>query len=370
MPRKSKILKKGKIVNNKKGSRKTSKKRISHKTSRNKTSKNQNKIMETQVKKLIIIGSGPAAYTAAIYAARANLEPLLLEGNMDDGLTIGGQLTTTTDIENYPGFPDAINGYDLVENMKNQAIKFGTIVIGETVKEVNLSTIRKFRLITTNNKEYVAECIIIATGATAKTMEFPGSKTYWMKGISACAVCDGAIPMFRNKPLAVIGGGDSALEEATFLTRYASMVYVIHRRNELRASKIMQTRAFKNPKIMFIWDTEVIEAHGSELKEKENSHNKWINRLILRNNKTNKISELAIGGLFFGIGHTPASGFLNGQVNIDEDGYIITQPGTTRTSVKGVFAAGDVQDRVWKQAITSSASGCIAALEAEKFLEE
>lgn len=367
--------------NNKKLSRKTSKKKSSSKKSPSKspsksppksrsTSKTKSRsktkyitIMDKQVTNLIIIGSGPAAYTAAIYAARANLEPILLEGKLDDNLTPGGQLTTTTDIENFPGFPDAINGYDLVENMKNQAVKFGTKVFSETVKEVDLSTQYKFKLITTDNKEYICSALIIATGATAKTMEFPGSKTYWMNGISACAVCDGAIPIFRNQPLAVIGGGDSALEEATFLTRFASMVYIIHRRNELRASKIMQNRALKNPKITFIWDTEVLEAHGKHENDK-----KWLNKLILKNNKTNIISELHVTGLFYGIGHTPASKFLNGQLATDQDGYIITKPGTTQTSIKGVFAAGDVQDRIWRQAITAAGTGCMAALEAEHYL--
>eukprot|EP00195_Chlamydomonas_chlamydogama_P010561 CAMPEP_0202900960 /NCGR_PEP_ID=MMETSP1392-20130828/12390_1 /ASSEMBLY_ACC=CAM_ASM_000868 /TAXON_ID=225041 /ORGANISM="Chlamydomonas chlamydogama, Strain SAG 11-48b" /LENGTH=340 /DNA_ID=CAMNT_0049587429 /DNA_START=161 /DNA_END=1183 /DNA_ORIENTATION=+ len=311
--------------------------------------------------KVCIIGSGPAAHTAAIYAARAELKPILFEGFLANGIAAGGQLTTTTDVENFPGFPEGIMGTELVENMRKQSERFGTQIFTETVDRVELGN-RPFKIYT-SEKEVEAQTVIIATGAVAKRMEFPGSdeeKGFWNKGISACAVCDGAAPIFRNKPIAVIGGGDSAMEEANFLTKYGSKVYIIHRRDTLRASKIMQQRAKDNPKIEFLWDSAVVEAYGNERN--------LLGGVKVQNLKTGDITDLQVNGLFFAIGHQPATAFLGGQLALDEDGYIKTEPGHTTTNIPGVFAAGDVQDKKWRQAITAAGSGCMAALEAEHFL--
>ncbi|CAM6096359.1 unnamed protein product [Calypogeia fissa] len=312
---------------------------------------------------LCIVGSGPAAHTAAIYAARAELHPLLFEGWLANGIASGGQLTTTTDVENFPGFPEGILGGELTERFRQQSVRFGTKFFTETVTRVDFS-VRPFKL-WTDGKEVEADTVIIATGAVAKRLDFKGAGEidgYWNKGISACAVCDGAAPIFRNKPLAVIGGGDTAMEEATFLTKYGSKVYVIHRRNEFRASKIMQARALANPKIEVLWDSVVVEATGGPRNA--------LGGLKVQNVKTGVITELPVSGLFFAIGHEPASKFLAGQINTDADGYILTRPGTTQTNVAGVFAAGDVQDKKWRQAVTAAGTGCMAALEAEHYLQE
>lgn len=290
------------------------------------------------------------------------LEPIrILFCLISNEITPGGQLTTTTDVENFPGFPDSIDGFELVDNMKKQAIKFGTKVISQTVTSVDLST-SPHKIKTGDEQLYHCRSIIVATGATSKKLAFSGSDKFWMQGISACAVCDGALPMFRNRPVAVIGGGDTAMEEATFLSKYASHVYIIHRSAKLRASKIMQDRVLKNPKIEIIYNHEVIEALSTGPKLEE---------IVIMNNSEDQPVELKrfqVSGLFYAIGHKPASDFLAGQLKLDNEGYIITEPGTTRTSVPGVFAAGDVQDHKWRQAITAAGTGCMAALEAEHYL--
>jgi len=308
------------------------------------------------MEKIIIIGSGPAGHTAAIYAARANLNPLLFEGFMAAGVAAGGQLTTTTEVENFPGFT-AISGPELMHRMREQAIHCGTRIRTETIAKVDFSH-RPFQIWNEDGEKFEAEAVILATGATAKRMMVPGEETYWQRGISACAVCDGALPIFRNQELVVIGGGDTAVEEATYLTKFAAKVHLVHRRDSLRASKAMQQRAFSNPKLNIIWDTVLLSANGTEFLES----------VRVRNLKTNVESDLTAKGLFYAIGHTPNTEFLTAQLETDESGYLITLPGTTRTSVPGVFAAGDVQDKKYRQAITSAGTGCMAALDAEHFL--
>ncbi len=308
--------------------------------------------------RLVIVGSGPAGHTAGIYAARANLAPLMFEGFMAGGVAAGGQLTTTTDVENYPGFPEGVDGTKLTELFRAQSARFGTRILTETIETVDLSK-RPFHL-RSSEREVAAEALIIATGATAKRLHIAGEDRLWQAGISACAVCDGALPMYRDKVLMVIGGGDTAVEEATHLTKFGSKVLVVHRRHELRASKIMQQRLLANPKVEMVWDSVVEEALGEGV----------LQALRVRNVKTNLTREIAAGGLFYAIGHVPNTEFLGRQLTLDETGYIVTRPGTTQTSVAGVFAAGDVQDRVWRQAITAAGTGCMAALEAERFLHE
>ena len=306
---------------------------------------------------IIIIGSGPAGHTAAIYAARANLKPLMFEGMFAAGVAAGGQLTTTTEVENFPGYT-SISGPHLMDKMREQSLHCGTKIVTETVDAVDLSK-RPFKVIV-GSAEYHAQALIIATGATAKRMNLPGEERLWQKGISACAVCDGALPFFRNKVLVVVGGGDSAVEEATHLTKFASKVVMIVRRDVLRASKIMQDRAMHHAKIQILFNTVPLEVLGE----------KQVTGIKIKNNITQAESVLDAGGLFYAIGHTPNTEFLKGQLSLDETGYIKTQPGTTKTSVEGVFAAGDVQDRVYRQAITSAGTGCMAALDAERLLAQ
>lgn len=313
--------------------------------------------------KVVIIGSGPAAHTAAIYLARAEIKPIMYEGMLANGIAAGGQLTTTTEIENFPGFPNGINGTELMEEMKKQSEKFGTEIITETVAKVDLSS-RPFKFWTEYNEDAepnTADAIILATGASAKRLNLPGEEEYWQQGISACAVCDGAVPIFRNKPLVVVGGGDSAAEEATFLTKYGSQVTVLVRRDVLRASAVMQKRLLENPKVKVLFNTAPVEAKGN---------GKLLTHLRVKDTKSGEERDIEANGLFYAIGHTPATAIVQGQVETDDTGYIITKSGTSLTSVDGLFAAGDVQDKRYRQAITSAGSGCMAALDAEKYLTE
>ncbi len=308
--------------------------------------------------KLIIIGSGPAGYTAALYAARANLKPVLFEGFFSG--PAGGQLMTTTDVENYPGFPEGITGPEMMDKFCKQAERFGTRLLREDVESVDLSQ-RPFT-VKGKNSSYQTDAIIISTGATAKKLDIPGSREgeFWQKGVTACAVCDGAMPIFRNKPLYVIGGGDSACEEAMFLTKYGSHVYIVHRRDELRASKIMARRAMNHPGITIIWDSVITKIDGDDV----------VKKVVLKNVKTEEESEHEAGGVFFAIGHIPNTEFLNGQIDLHDNNYIKVEPGTTQTNVEGVFAAGDCQDFTYRQAVTAAGTGCMAAIEAERWLSE
>ncbi|MDR3608112.1 MAG: thioredoxin-disulfide reductase [Oligoflexia bacterium] len=307
--------------------------------------------IDSTIESVTVIGTGPAGLTAAIYAARANLNPLCIEGEQP-----GGQLTITTEVENYPGFAEGILGPDLMTAFREQAARFGTRFETGNIKSVDLSQ-RPFRLTLDGGKVIHTKTLILATGASAKWLGLPGEKKLMGKGVSACATCDGFF--FRNQDIAVAGGGDTAMEEATFLTRFAKSVTVIHRRDKLRASKIMQEKAMANPKIKFLWDTEVVGIHGE----------KAVEGLRLKNLKTGEDSDLAVQGFFVAIGHQPNTGFVQGQIRCDETGYVLVEPGTTRTNIPGVFAAGDLADKTYRQAITAAGTGCMAAIDAERFLE-
>ncbi|GFN33245.1 thioredoxin-disulfide reductase [Paenibacillus xylaniclasticus] len=303
--------------------------------------------------KTIIIGTGPAGLTAAIYLARANMAPLVIEGPQP-----GGQLTTTTEVENFPGFPEGILGSELMSNMRKQAQRFGATFLTGWVNSVDFSK-RPFTINVEGGKQLQAESIIISTGASAKYLGIPGEQANIGRGVSTCATCDGFF--FRGKKIIVIGGGDSAMEEAHFLTRFASQVTIVNRRSELRASKIMQDRARSNEKISWALNRTPVEVVAGGL---------GVTGLKVRNNETGQEELIETDGVFIAIGHTPNTGFLGGQIETDEHGYIVVKPGTTETNIPGVFACGDVQDTKYRQAITAAGSGCMAALEAERFLEE
>ena len=303
--------------------------------------------------KVVIIGSGPAGYTAAIYAARAMLEPVLIQG-----IQPGGQLTITTDVENYPGFADVIQGPWLMEQMQKQAEHVGTAIVTDHVNKVALDQ-RPFRLDCDSGDVYLADALIIATGAQARWLELPSEQRFKGYGVSACATCDGFF--YRGKDVVVVGGGNTAVEEALFLTNFAAKVTVVHRRDSFRAEKILQDRLFKNPKISVIWNAELAEVVGSDNPLK-------VRAARLRDTQSGAVSELATDGVFIAIGHTPASELFSGQVEMNPSGYIRTASHSTATSVAGVFAAGDVTDDVYRQAVTAAGQGCMAALEAERFL--
>ncbi len=308
---------------------------------------------ETLHAKLLILGSGPAGYTAAIYAARAMLEPVLIAG-----IQPGGQMTITTDVENYPGFAETIQGPWLMDQMKAQAEHVGTKIVEDIIETADLKS-RPFRLTGDSGKVFTCDVLVIATGAQARWLGLPSEENFKGHGVSACATCDGFF--YRGKDVAIVGGGNTAVEEALFLTNFANSVTLIHRRDSLRAEKMMQKRLFSHPKIKVIWDSGIDEVLGT-------TNPKSVTAVRLRNIKSGSTSELSADGLFVAIGHVPATDLFKGQVDMDADGYIRTAPDSTATNVPGVFAAGDVKDRIFRQAVTAAGMGCMAALEAEKFL--
>ncbi|MBI3790539.1 MAG: thioredoxin-disulfide reductase [Gemmatimonadetes bacterium] len=308
---------------------------------------------------VVIIGSGPAAWTAAVYAARANLHPLVFEGEPAGIVLPGGQLMTTTEVENYPGFPEGITGPELMERMKAQALRFGVRVKAEDVKAVALGA-HPFRVTPNYSAPVEALSVIVATGAYARWLGIPNEERLAQSGggVSACAVCDGALPFYRNKVLAVVGGGDTAMEESMYLTKFAQQVLVLHRRDSFRASKVMAQRVLEHPRVKVLWNTRAVEVLGDDV----------IRGLRIADTVTGAEREIEVGGLFVAIGHTPNTGFLGGQLALTDAGYLKVQPGRMATSVPGVFAAGDVTDDYYRQAITAAGTGCMAALEAERWL--
>ena len=307
------------------------------------------------IENLVIVGSGPAGYTAAIYAARANLQPLLITGYERGGIP-GGQLMTTTHVENFPGFPDGVLGPDLMDLMKAQATRWGTHLIEADADSIDLSE-RPYR-IETEGRTIRAHALIIATGARANRLGLPSEERFWSSGISACAICDGATPQFRNEELAVVGGGDSACEEAVYLTKYGSHVHLLVRSDRLRASAAMADRVLANPMITVHWSSEIVDVNGDD----------WLQTLTIRDRNSDQRMDLPVRGLFYAIGHTPNTDLLQGQIDLDDKGYLSTPSGRPETSMEGVFAAGDVADAEWRQGITAAGSGCKAALAAERWL--
>jgi len=311
---------------------------------------------EVAIENLVIVGSGPAGYTAAIYAARANLAPLLITGFQRGGIP-GGQLMTTTHVENYPGFPDGILGPELMDRCKAQALRWGTKLLEADADSIDLS-VRPYRLVTSEGETVWTHSLILATGASANRLGITDEERFWSRGISACAICDGATPQFRKEQLAVVGGGDSACEEAVYLTKYGSQVHLIVRSDKLRASAAMADRVLANPAITVHWNREVLAALGED----------WLSAIRLRDRTTGTTEDLAVRGLFYAIGHTPNTELLQGQLELDSRGYLVTRSGRPETSLEGVFAAGDVADAEWRQGITAAGSGCQAALAAERWL--
>ena len=307
---------------------------------------------EAEHVKVLVVGSGPAGYTAAVYAARAELEPVVVAG-----LQSGGQLMLTTDVENYPGFPEGVTGPDMMDLFEKQAARFGTRIFKEDATQIDL-TKRPFRVETAEGRAFTADALILATGASARWLGIESEQAYVNKGVSACATCDGAL--YRGKPMAVVGGGDTAIEEALFLTRFATKVSLIHRRDELRASKIMQERARKNEKIEFVWDSVVDEVLGDE----------FVTGVRVKNVKTDETTDIPVEALFIAIGHQPNTELVKGQLELDPVGYIKAEPGGTRTSVEGVFACGDAMDPTYRQAVTAAGTGCMAAIDTERWLAE
>ena len=307
--------------------------------------------MESEHRRVLIVGSGPAGYTAAIYTARAGLEPLMLAG-----LNFGGQLMITTDVENFPGYPDGVTGPEMMEEFQKQAERFGTQVLLEDATSVDFSS-RPFK-VSTDTTQYTADCVIVATGASARWLGLDSEKRLLNNGVSACATCDGAL--FRNKPMAVIGGGDTAMEEALFLTRFATQVTLVHRRGELRASKVMQERALAHEKIDFAWHSEVEEILGEE----------YVTGIRLRDVRDGSTRELDLEAVFVAIGHQPTTALFENQLEMDGARYLKVEAGTTRTSIEGVFACGDVADSVYRQAVTAAGTGCMAAIDAERWMAE
>jgi len=307
---------------------------------------------KTIMSRVIVIGSGPAGYTACIYLGRSNLHPVMIEGDSSCAVVPGGLLTTTKTVENFPGFPDGIDGYQLVENFKQQALNYGTQIISEVVIRIEQYT--NYFIVNTNENVYKCEAIIIATGSTPKKLYVPGYDELWNKGVSTCAICDGSLPCFRNRPIAVVGGGDSACEEAEHLSRTASKIYMIHRRDKLRASSIMVERVISNPKIEMVWNSQITRIIGGTSVE------------AIEIDTNGKLSKIPVKGVFVAIGHVPNSEFISNLVKCDAQGYIVTKD--CATSVEGIWAAGDVQDSKYRQAITAAGSGCIAAIEVERWL--
>lgn len=306
-----------------------------------------------------IIGSGPAGHSAALYTSRGMLKTIIFEGNEP-----GGQLMKTSIIENYLGFPEGVGGYDLCMKFREQSLRWGSEILSENVEKITSSAASNcFNVYYDEMKKYIiAKSIIVCSGSKAKILEFEGSSKFWNRGITSCGVCHGSLPMFRNKPLYVVGGGDTAMEDALYLSKYTSDVYIVHRRNEFSASKIMQQRVFSNPNINILWNTDVVKASGKDLLES----------ITLRNNKTGEEKELRASGLFYAIGHKPCSDFLRGYIELDSEGYIITEEDSTKTTVDGIFCAGDIRekDKKFKQAIVAAGRGCQAALEAIDYLQK